>query len=210
MTTFQDLYKELEAHLGIQGRSPDHQEMVSAYNRVKPLPVGYPVKVTDDWCDLFVTYIADRVGLSHQIGRECGVERHRRLMVAKGIWRGKVEPREGDIVCFDWNYDNFCDHIGYVVKVTPREIETIEGNQLNRVQRVTHPKASRSIVGYARPIYDQVLDDTLSMEIDTLAWQVIRGDWSVGRERVKRLRQAGFNPDQVQKRVNKLLADQKK
>ena len=41
-----------------------------------PLPVGYAVKNTDDWCDVFVTVIFQREGLSDLVGRECGVERH--------------------------------------------------------------------------------------------------------------------------------------
>lgn len=205
MTTFQALHKELKAHLGIQGQSMLHQAIVSAYNQVKPLPVGYPVKLSDDWCDVFVTYIADRIGLSHQIGRECGVERHRRLMKAKGIWLGKVEPRVGDLIFFDWNGDRFCDHIGYVVGVDKQEVETIEGNQLNKVRRMTHSKSSPAIVGYARPTYED-LSASLSPHLDQIAWQVIRGDWSVGRERVKALQAAGFDPQAVQARVNQILS----
>ena len=41
--------------------------------------------------------------------------------------------------------------------------------------------------------------------IDTLAREVIRGDWGNGKDRVNRLTKAGYSYDAVQKRVNELL-----
>ncbi len=41
--------------------------------------------------------------------------------------------------------------------------------------------------------------------IDTLAREVIRGDWGNGNERYQRLTAAGFDYDQVQARVNEIL-----
>ena len=55
---------------------------------------------------------------------------------------------------------------------------------------------------------NEILDGgkaTLSKSIDTLAKEVIRGDWGNGADRKKRLTAAGYNYDAVQKRVNQIL-----
>ena len=44
-----------------------------------------------------------------------------------------------------------------------------------------------------------------SKSIDTVAREVIRGDWGNGQDRKNRLTAAGYNYNQVQKRVNELL-----
>ena len=54
--------------VGTSTGSAAHQRMVEDYNSVKPLPVGYAVKNTDDWCDIFVTVVFQREGLSHLVG----------------------------------------------------------------------------------------------------------------------------------------------
>lgn len=53
--TANQFIKQAQSYLGIVQGSPKHQEIVAAYNRVKPLPQGYAVKLSDQWCDVFVT-----------------------------------------------------------------------------------------------------------------------------------------------------------
>ena len=43
---------------------------------VKPLPRGYAVQYSDEWCDTCVSATGIRAGCSELIGRECGVEEH--------------------------------------------------------------------------------------------------------------------------------------
>ena len=40
---------------------------------------------------------------------------------------------------------------------------------------------------------------------DTLAYEVIQGDWGNGEERKERLEAAGYDYDEVQQRVNEIL-----
>lgn len=47
---------------------------------------------------------------------------------------------------------------------------------------------------------------TPTKDIDTVAREVINGDWGNGQERKDRLTQAGYNYDEVQNRVNEILA----
>ncbi len=147
--------------VGTSTGSAAHQRMVEDYNSVKPLPVGYAVKNTDDWCDVFVTVVFQREGLSYLVGRECGVERHIQIFKKLGIWNedGTTTPQSGDIITFNWDKntqqnDGWADHIGIVERVENGWIHTIEGNSSNGVvRRNTYRVGHGNIRGFARPRY---------------------------------------------------------
>ena len=146
--------------VGVRGGTAAHQQLVNDYNSVKPLPVGYAVKTTDDWCDIFVTTVFQREGLSGLIGRECGVERHIQIFKRLGIWNedGTTTPKAGDIITFNWDQNSqqnngFADHIGIVESVSNGIIHTIEGNSNNQVRRNTYRIGHGNIRGFTTPRY---------------------------------------------------------
>ena len=148
------------ALVGVKGGSAEHHRLVNDYNSVRPLPVGYAVKNSDDWCDVFTTVIFQREGLSDLIGRECGVERHIHIFKRLGIWNedGNSTPKAGDIITFNWDKDTqqndgWADHIGIVEKVENGIIHTIEGNSNNVVKRNTYRIGHGNIRGFASPRY---------------------------------------------------------
>ena len=146
--------------VGVRGGTAAHQQLINDYNSVKPLPVGYAVKTIDDWCDIFVTTVFQREGLSGLIGRECGVERHIQIFKRLGIWNedGTTTPKAGDIITFNWDQNSqqnngFADHIGIVESVSNGIIHTIEGNSNNQVRRNTYRIGHGNIRGFATPRY---------------------------------------------------------
>ena len=149
------------SYLGVETGSREHKKIVDAYNSVDPKPVGYTANYQDDWCDIFVTTVYQQAGLSDLIGRECGVQRHIGIMEKKGIWKGRTQPKVGDIVTFDWDGGGWADHIGIVESVNNGVITTIEGNSSlyagstakTKVNRKTYDWNSKYIKGYARPAY---------------------------------------------------------
>ena len=154
--------KAASSLIGVETGSPEHLKLVRDYNSVHPLPVGYPVKNTDDWCDVFVTTVFQREGLSHLIGRECGVERHIQIFKHLGIWNenGASTPKSGDIITFNWDQDSqpnngFADHIGIVEYVENGLIHTIEGNSgyVGTVKRNVYRLGHGNIRGFATPRY---------------------------------------------------------
>ena len=148
-------------HMGVETGTREHKKIVDAYNSVDPKPVGYTATYDDDWCDIFVTTVFQQAGLSDLIGRECGVQRHIGIMEKKGIWKGRTQPKVGDIVTFDWDGGGWADHIGIVESVNNGIITTIEGNSAlyagstakTKVNRKTYNWNSSYIKGYARPTY---------------------------------------------------------
>ena len=146
--------------VGVRGGSAAHHQLVNDYNSVRPLPVGYAVKNSDDWCDIFVTTVFQREGLSGLIGRECGVERHIQIFKRLGIWNedGTSTPKAGDIITFNWDQNSqqnngFADHIGIVESVSNGFIHTIEGNSNDQVRRNTYRIGHGNIRGFASPRY---------------------------------------------------------
>lgn len=204
MATAQSVISKAREYLGVKEGTVAHHRIIDAYNQVRPVPVGYMVKYSDDWCDAFVSFIADKTGTSELIGSECGVQRHIQIFKSLGIWRGKEFPKMGDVVTFDWDNNGWADHIGFVEKVEDNKITTIEGNSNGRVERNTFMWNDSRIKGYARPKYKIVGEVKKSIEV--LANEVIAGKWSSGQARISALLAAGYDATQVQFKVNELLS----
>ena len=129
----QTVLNNAKSYIGTSQGAAKHRDLVNKYNAVKPLPVGYTLKQSDDWCAAFVTVIGDISGASQYIGRECGVQRFIQVFKNKGIWQGLNKPIAGDIIIFDWQKNGWADHIGFVEKVEGNKVTTIEGNTSKRV-----------------------------------------------------------------------------
>ena len=107
-----------------------------------------------------MTTVFQREGLSHLIGRECGVERHIQIFKRLGIWNenGLTTPKAGDIITFNWDQnsqqnDGWADHIGIVESVQNGIIHTIEGNSNGAVRRQVYRVGHGNIRGFATPRY---------------------------------------------------------
>ena len=67
MVSSQDILNCARKYLGVRQWSPTHKDLIDRYNSILPRPVGYTMTYADDWCDAFVTAVADEVGASHLI-----------------------------------------------------------------------------------------------------------------------------------------------
>lgn len=204
VVTAQLVLDNAKKYIGVAKGTVAHHRIIDAYNQIKPLPMGYKVTYADDWCDAFVTHVADISGVGSMIGRECGVQRHIAIFKKKGIWVGRTFPKPGDIIVFDWEQNGWADHIGFVESIADNWVTTIEGNSNQRVQRNRFLWSDTRIVGYARPDYKIVAE--VKKSIDELAKEVISGKWSSGQERINKLLAAGYDASLVQKKVNKILS----
>jgi len=217
VVTANQVVNKAASNLGVRMGDSNHHAIVNAYNAKSPRPVGYAAKYSDDWCDVFVTWVFDSVGGSHLSGRECGVQRHKVIMQQKGIWQGRVWPQAGDIVIFDWQgYSaGWADHIGIVEKVQGNMVHTIEGNagRPSMVRRASYAWNSPYIVGYGRPKYDgaststgnQPTSPTPNKSTQEVAKEVLAGKWGNNPERTKKLTEAGYPAQEVQAEVNRLI-----
>lgn len=138
------------------------KEIIDIYNAQKPLPVGYIVKYTDEWCATFVSAVAVKLGYTDIIPPECSCPRMIALMQKKGIWQEdeSVIPKAGWILFYDWQDNGVgdnkggADHVGIVEKVSGNTITIIEGNYSRSVKRRTLEVNGKYIRGYGVPKYD--------------------------------------------------------
>ena len=199
----QSLLNHARSYIGTKEGDYQHKDIIEKYNAIRPLPVGYKAKLTDEWCAIFLTVIGDLSGASTYFGRECGVQRFIRIFKDKGIWMGLVKPKPGDIIVFDWQKDGWGDHIGIVEQVNGNQVTTIEGNTSKSVARRTYAYNHWRIAGYARPNYPS--SGGTKKTINDLAHEVINQKWGNGNERIVKLSEAGYNAELIQKEVNQIL-----
>ena len=202
----EDVLRLAWSSIGMRQGDAYHKRLIEKYNAVKPLPVGYKMKASDDWCAAFVTVIGDLAGATGLIGLECGVQRFKKLFKEKGIWLGFVKPRPGDLVIFDWQKNGWTDHIGFVEQVNGNQMVTIEGNTSRVVARRTYAYNDWRVAGFARPEYSALkTGSTEKKSVVEIAKEVATGKWGNGDERVRRLENAGYDVGAVQKEVNRLV-----
>lgn len=136
----QKVVNTAKAWLGAKESDGSFKPIIDLYNTINPLPMGYKVKYTDEWCATYVSAVGFKAGLKGIILPECSCSRMIALYKAKGRWQEKdnYRPSIGDIVMYDWqdgtNYattDNTGnpDHVGIVAGINGDTITIIEGNK---------------------------------------------------------------------------------
>lgn len=202
---------QAKAWLGKKESDGSFKVIIDTYNSQKPLPVGYKVKYTDEWCATFVSAVAVKLGYTDIIPPECGCDRMIDLFKKMGCWIENEDrtPNAGDIIFYDWQDNGVgdnkgsSDHVGIVEKVSGGQIVVIEGNKGQAVSRRYLKINGKYIRGYGVPKYDTA--QTTKKSVETIAKEVIAGKWSSGTERKKKLTAAGYDYAEVQAAVNKML-----
>ena len=165
MTEKQLRQKTLDTALAWLGKNEadgSHREIIDFYNTYSPLPRGYKVKYTDEWCATFVSAVFIKMGLTDIAPPECSCQKMIELHKALGTGEESDSyiPEPGDIIMYDWadsgDGDNsgWADHVGIVYSVSDREITVIEGNRKNAVGWRTVTVDGKQIRGYCLPAYE--------------------------------------------------------
>ena len=199
--------------IGYSEANGKFRQIIDLYNSHQPLARGYAVQYTDEWCDTAVSAAAIQADCVDLIGTECGCEKHIEIFKEKGIWieDGTIVPLPGDIILYNWDFqvqpnDGYSDHIGYVESVSGQMITVMEGNYNEAVARRKIPAGWGQIRGYARPKYAEGVTGQPSKSIEEVAGEVIQGKYANGKERRKKLCDMGYDPDAVQREVNRQLS----
>lgn len=213
--TAEGVLNVMRSWLGYNESNGKFKAIIDLYNSVKPLPRGYKVRYSDEWCDTCVSAAAIQAGCADLIGRECGVEAHVNIFKEKGIWieDGSITPKPGYVIVYNWDKatqpnNGYSDHIGYVESVSNGKITAIEGNKGEAVARRVMPVGWGYIRGYAAPKYDAApvsTNPTSRKSIEELAKEVLNGKWGNGLDRRNRLSAAGYDPSAVQAKVNEMV-----
>lgn len=156
MSNVDKILNAARAWIGCKESNGSHKQIIDVYNAYTPLPRGYKVKYTDNWCATYVSACAIKAGLANIIPIECSCGNMITLAKNMGIWEenGNITPTPGDIIIYDWDeVDGWPEHTGLVESVSGRSIKIAEGNKSNAVGYRTIEVGSSSIRGYIQPKY---------------------------------------------------------
>lgn len=212
----------LQSWVGKRESDGTHKFIIDLYNSQKKLPRSYKVKYTDAWCATTMSAIAIKLGFTSIMPVECScyylIEEAKKM----GIWQEKDSyvPKPGDEVLYDWQDNGIGDnkgtpdHVGMVETVSGNTFVVIEGNYSDAVKRRTMKVNGRYIRGFICPKYDSEVSkpstpatatNTGKKSIQQIATEVIDGKWGSGDERKSKLKSAGYDYAEVQKKVNEIL-----
>lgn len=172
---------------------------------------GHPVNgASYPWCATFISWV---------FKPEQGLCKKTASCLEMLEWfekRGQIvkTPQLGDIVFFKYSTNNRrTNHVGLVVSVHDKIINTIEGNTSNAANgsqdnggMVAQRNRYKNIVAYARPKYNEgTLVNVTKKSNEDIAKEVIEGKWSSGNDRRQRLTNAGYDYNVIQNIVNSML-----
>lgn len=177
-----------------------HEEVVKSYNKIKPLPVGYLLKSSDDWCAAFVSVVFSYYGYTKIA--ECSVPRMIGLASDYGMLHDKTYiPKPGDIVVYDWDSVKDGDHVGIVIDIDNMHLMTVrEGNKGGAIGNRVIFSNDKVVSYYITPKYEE--DDASAADyktVDDIVNAIIAGVFGNGDSRKEML----YN--YFQKKVNDKL-----
>lgn len=136
--------------VGVRQGSTKHKKIVDTYNTIKPLPRGYRVKYTDNWCATFVSFVLFKIGCKKKVF-ECGAQRLKlKCDKTKCTIEDKTKGKKDDLIFYDWNKDGWGDHVGIIYKTDKSCYYVVEGNKNKRVETRKISRKSCSIEAVAR------------------------------------------------------------
>ena len=177
-------FKEWLGYSEADGR---YRQIVDIYNAIRPLPVGYTLKYSDEWCAATVSAVSQALGMTDVILPECSCPRMIELYAERGQWieDDAYVPQIGDVIMYDWqdtgagdNRGN-ADHVGMVAAVNGTALTIIEGNNGNAVAYRTLQVNGRYIRGYCLPDYASKATSATSAAGDASEWSREAREWAV-------------------------------
>ena len=206
-------------YLGAKQGDAQHKAIIDIFNKVKP--DGWAMTYSAYWCAAFASACAikafgiDQAKKYFPLSANCGtiVTKAKKM----GIWveNDAYVPDPGDWIIYDWDDSGVGDnrggedHVGIIESSTRSKIKVIEGNYSKAVKERTINVNGRYIRGFVTPKYSAMATSG-KKSVAVIAQEVIAGKWGNGEARFQRLEAAGYDSDAVQKKVNEILAAQKK
>ena len=174
----QDVLNVMRSWIGYSEANGKFRQIIDLYNSHLPLARGYAVQYTDEWCDTAVSAAAIQAGCVDLIGTECGCEKHIEIFKEKGIWieDGTIVPLPGDIILYNWD-----------CQAQPND-------------------GYSDHIGYVESVSGQMITVMEGNYNEAVAGEVIQGKYGNGEERRKKLCDMGYDPDAVQREVNRQLS----
>lgn len=206
--------------VGKNEKDGSYKEIIDIYNSFAgPFPRGVRMQYGWAWCACTWSALAVSLGYTEVMPIEisCGelIKRAKEM----GIWieDDSYRPLPGDGILYDWqdsgvgDNQGWPDHVGTVVSTTDKEITVVEGNKSDAVGVRTIPINGKFIRGFITPKFmDEETVAPIIKSVEEVANEVLSGLWGNGSARKDALTVAGYNYEEVQKKVNEIVEGQHK
>lgn len=206
--------------VGKNEKDGSYKEIIDIYNSFSgPFPRGVRMQYGWAWCACTWSALAVSLGYTEVMPIEisCGelIKRAKEM----GIWieDDSYRPLPGDGILYDWqdsgvgDNQGWPDHVGAVVSTTDKEITVVEGNKSDAVGVRTIPINGKFIRGFITPKFmDEETVSPIIKSVEEVANEVLSGLWGNGSARKDALTVAGYNYEEVQKKVNEIVESQHK
>lgn len=209
-----------ESLLGKNEKDGSYKMIIDIYNSFTgKLPRGLKIQYGWAWCACTWSAIAIKLGYTDIMPIEISCKLLIDEAKKMGIWQENdgFVPQPGDAVLYDWNDSGvgdctgWPDHVGIVeyVNSSAGYFIVIEGNYSDSVKKRTVSINGRYIRGFITPKYDESVITIpgigTSKDLKIVAREVIAGVWGIYPKRKEALERNGFNYEEVQKEVNRIL-----
>ena len=179
-------------YLGYSAGETAYEDIFKQYDKKKKL------EASDDWSDAFISICFILAGDTKIIG---GVSKdtlkHITKFKKKKMWHEPAAAlRVGDLVALKWRDSQ---KIAIIEAIHGRVLTLIIGDKYGTIGRLRLLNNDERIIGSARPHYA-----TAKQAIDEVAMEVLMGKWGNGRFLKKKLTDAGYDYDKIQRRVCEL------
>lgn len=221
MRSRSEVVKLATSWIGKKESDGSYKSIIDIYNTCPTsiLPRGIYMQYNWAWCACTWSALAIALGYTDIIPIEisCGDLIKRAKDMGCWIENDGYIASPGDAILYDWDDNGIGDNTGWpehVGAIDYRNLESgymtvIEGNYGNAVKKRTISFNGKYIRGFIAPKYtdDAVIYDSLGMskDIATVAREVISGLWGNGAQRKEALERNGFNPVEIQNKVNEIL-----
>lgn len=211
-----------ESWVGKKEADGSYKSIIDIYNSlpVAQLPRKTKMEYGWAWCAATWSAIAIKLGYTPIMPIEISCYYLIENAKSMGVWveKDSTVPKLGDAVLYDWDDsgsgDNTGnpDHVGTVTYVNEAAgyFVVTEGNYSDAVKKRTVSINGRYIRGFIEPKYttDTAVSAPVQVtgkSVSTVAHEVIAGQWGNGSERKSALEAAGYNYDDIQAEVNRIL-----
>lgn len=220
MRSRNEVVKLATSWLGKNEADGSYKEIIDIYNSYNGvLPRSTKMMYGWAWCAATWSAIAIKLGYTDIMPIEisCGylIENAKKM----GCWQENdgYTPKPGDAVLYDWqdtgvgDNSGVPDHVGIVdyVNQSAGYFTVIEGNASRMVKKRTVSINGRYIRGFVTPRYDEEVPSAPTKvqgkSVETVAREVITGMWGDGENRRRNLEANGYDYNQVQTMVNRIL-----
>lgn len=206
--------------VGKNEKDGSYKEIIDIYNNFSgPFPRGIHMQYGWPWCACTWSALAISLGYTKVMPIEISCGELIKKAKEMGVWieDDSYHPLPGDGILYDWHDsgvgDNhgWPDHIGTVISTTDREITVVEGNKSDAVGVRTVPINGKFIRGFIAPKFmDEETITPIVKSVEEVANEVLSGLWGDGAARKEALTVAGYNYEEVQKKVNEIVESQRK